>query len=208
MGITTRQFGDFVQAVLRSLPNDLDPITVQGWIENQESLRKILREAFALNNKLAKPTGLPIKASAQIDNTYHLSVDYGRSVKEGVKAGRYNSADSDINSNNFQTNRNGIANIEVKLVHFNQRINITEVLREFERMGYRPADLHELLAFGEKYQEAQRDFPILALGSIWRDNINYFHVPCIYGDGWGRFLGTCWVGCNWDEPNRFAAVRK
>jgi hypothetical protein len=35
-------------------------------------------------------------------------------------------------------------------------------------MGYRPAELSELLAFGENYPEVQRKFPVIAFGSIWR----------------------------------------
>ncbi|MBI4123031.1 MAG: hypothetical protein HY458_01550 [Parcubacteria group bacterium] len=44
--MTTGQFREFAGAVLRSLPDDLDPTTAQGWIENQESLRRILHESL------------------------------------------------------------------------------------------------------------------------------------------------------------------
>ena len=45
--MTTGQFREFAGAVLRSLPDNLDPTAAQGWIENQEGLRKVLHEALS-----------------------------------------------------------------------------------------------------------------------------------------------------------------
>ena len=41
--MSTGQFREFAGAVLRSLPDDLDSTVAQEWIENQDSLRKVLR---------------------------------------------------------------------------------------------------------------------------------------------------------------------
>jgi hypothetical protein len=141
-------------------------------------------------------------------NTYPLSVDYGRSVEDGVKTGRYDWVNSGITSRNFPTKRKGTAEVAVELVHFNRYISTDEALRELDRMGYRPAELHELLAFGEKYPEVQREFPVVALGSVWRDWNGDRDVPCLYGDGSTRRLGLGWVERGWDGVYRFAVVRK
>jgi len=44
-----KQFAEFVSAVVRSLPRDMDSTTAQGWIENQAALAKILHEAIMPN---------------------------------------------------------------------------------------------------------------------------------------------------------------
>ena len=204
--MTTGQFREFAGAVLRSLPDDFDPTTAQGWIENQESLARVLRETLLPDGK---PAGLPAEASTQAGNIYHLSVDYGRSVEDGVRAGRYDWATSDdINSRNFPTKRKGTAEVEVELVHFNRGISTDEALGELDRMGYRPAEVHELLAFGEKYPKVQREFPIVALGSVWQDRNGDRSVPCLGRDGSERGLSLDWVEDDWYEVYRFAAVRK
>jgi hypothetical protein len=194
--MTTGQFREFAGAVLRSLPDDLDPTTVQGWIENQDSLRKALREALMPDD--GKPA----------DNTYPLSVDYGRSVENGVKAGCYDVVNSDITSRNFTTNRKGTAEVAVELVHFNRYVSTNEALRELNRMGYRPAELHELLAFGEKYPEVQREFPVVALGSVWHGRDGCRYVPYLDWFGSERYLDLFWIEFDWYEVCRFAAVRK
>jgi hypothetical protein len=142
------------------------------------------------------------------DNIYPLSVDYGRSVEDGVKAGRYDWVNSDITSLNFPTKRKGRAEVVMELVHFNRYISNDGALRELDRMGYRPAELHELLAFGEKYFEVQLEFPVVALGFVWRGRGGGRFVPYLFRDGSKRYLYLGWIGDGWDEIYRFAAVRK
>lgn len=49
--MTVSQFKKFAEAVLCSLPDDLDPTIAEGWIKNQWGLRKILREALMPSRK-------------------------------------------------------------------------------------------------------------------------------------------------------------
>ena len=141
-------------------------------------------------------------------DSYPISVDYERSVEDGVKAGLYDYTNPNITSINFKTKRKGKADLVVELVRFNTRISTDYALRELDRMGYRPVELRELLAFGEKYPDVQRKFPILALGSVWQYGNGYRLIPCLYGNGSLRYLFLDWVGNGWDEIYRFAAVRK
>lgn len=141
-------------------------------------------------------------------NTYLVSVDYGLSVEDAVKLGRYDWTNSEITSKHFPTNRKGKADVAVELIHFNRVVSTDEALRELDKAGYRPAELHELLAFGEKYSELQREFPIVALGSVWQDRYGNRFVPYLYGDGSERYLDLRWLGHAWIEVCRFAAVRK
>jgi len=204
----TGSYVEFQAAVLRALPRDIDSDIALGWTQNGESLARVLREALTPDGK---PAGLSAKASAKASNTYSLSVDYGRSVEDAVKAGRYDWANSDITSRNFPTKRKGTAEIEVDLIHFNRYISTDEALRELDRMDYRPAELHELLAFGEKYPEVQYMFPIVALGSVWhnwRGWNNDCFVPSLSWSNSGRVLGLDRIKHGWHwGASRFAAVR-
>ena len=75
-------------------------------------------------------------------------------------------------------------------------------------MGLRPANLPELLAFGAKYPKKQREFPIVALGSVWRYWCGSRSVACLWSVGSLRFLFLYWLEFGGDAIYRFAAVRK
>jgi len=188
----TGGYVEFQAAVLRALPRDINPDVALGWTQNGESLARVLREALTPDGK---PAG----------NTYPLSVDYGRSVEDAVKAGRYDWADSGITSKNSPTERK--AEVAVELIYFKLYISTDEALRELDRMDYRPAELHELLAFGEKYPEVQREFPIVALGSVLHDRFGRRFVPSLDRHGSGRILNLDWFEFGWSGIYRFAAVR-
>jgi len=188
-------FMEFVGAVIRQLPRDINPTTADGWINNQDALKKALREVLSPNEK-------------PVVNAYSAVVDYGKSVEEMVKLGRYDWSSNNITSEHFPTKRIGKTEIVVDLVHFNRRIGTDEALKELDRMGYRPAELYELLAFGEKYPEIQRGFPVIALGSVWRSSGGNRYVPCLGGSGFRRYLDLHWIEGGWGGLYRFAAVRK
>lgn len=188
-------FMELVGAVVRQLPRDINPTTANGWIKNQDALKKALREALLPNEKSTR-------------NAYPIVVDYGKSMEEMVESGRYDWSDNNITSEHFPTERIGKMEIAVELVHFNRYIGIDEALQEFDRMGYRPAELYELLAFGEKYPEIQREFPIVALGSVWQASHGNCCAPYLCGHGSERRLHLDWLGDDWDGICRFAAVRK
>ncbi|MFH1990409.1 MAG: hypothetical protein ABIJ19_00960 [Patescibacteria group bacterium] len=83
-----------------------------------------------------------------------------------------------------------------------------EVLSELDKMGLRPVTLKELLALGEGFPNLQREFPIIALGSVW-DSDNFRHCPRLGGDTSERILFLSWItGRWWGDGYRFAAVRK
>ncbi len=136
-----------------------------------------------------------------------ITVNYGLSVEDAVEIGRYDWANNDITSKNFPTTQTGKAEVVLEPIHFNCYISTKDAPLKLDRMGYRPAELHELLAFGEKYQNVQREFPIVALGSVWHQRGGR-RVPCLYGDSSGRVLGLLWVGRAWPKISRFAAVCK
>ena len=158
----------------------------------------------ALKRFLRKENPWPSAAN----NVYLLTVDYSRSVEAGIAAGKYDWKNNDITSKNFPTTRAGVAELEIQLVHFNREISSDEAIGELDKMGLRPAELHELLAFGENYPDVQREFPVIALGSGWRDSYGFRCVPYLDRSGSWRDLDLLWLGSGCHGYCRFAAVRK
>lgn len=151
-------------------------------------------------------SGKPIEKLAE--NCYKVLVDYGQTLQQMIANGKYDYANSDITSDNFPIQGSGQQNIVVELVHFGRGMELDEVLKEFEARGLRAATLPELLAFGTTYPEKQREFPIVALGSVWQRRFGSRRVPYLHRGDLRRKLYPFWDGGRWDDDCRFAAVRK
>jgi len=140
-----------------------------------------------------------------------LSVDYSRTVQEMINAGKYGWTNDNITEKHFPlpTELNGKkVSVSTKLFHFNRPINSQDAIKEMDKAGYRPATLAELLALGEKQPELQKEFPIVALGSIWTDANGNRNVPYLDVNGHKRKLNLNWFDNDWNDNCRFLAVRK
>lgn len=97
--------------------------------------------------------------------------------------------------------------VDAKLFHFNCTMTSDAVERELEAAGYRSAVFAELLAFGAEYPEVQRQFPVIALGSVAEaDGVRC--VPVLGKDGTARTLFRIRCDSDWFDACRFLAVRK
>lgn len=67
--------------------------------------------------------------------------------------------------NGSQNNGGDIGEVEMELIHFDEYITSTKVLKKLNKIGYRPAVTQELRAFKEKYPKIQCGFSVVALGS-------------------------------------------
>ncbi|MGH9460150.1 MAG: hypothetical protein ACRD1X_02955 [Vicinamibacteria bacterium] len=137
---------------------------------------------------------------------FPVAIDYSQSLVAMIQTGRYDWVNSDITEKHFPV-ASGPAQVSIELVHFNRVMSTDDVLSELDRRGLRPATLPELLAFGEKYPEKQRKFPIIALGSVWRYWLGGCHAPYLWGNALVRCLFLFWLG-RWRGRCCFAAVRK
>ncbi len=173
---------------------------------SDEEIRKLV------SDEVETPIGKIVEVLAETlrkaTNVLSVLVDYGRSVADLVAAGNYDWKNSDVNDKNFPVSRRGTDTVDVTLVHFNRTISTENALTELDRMGLKPADLHTLLSLGEKYPELQREYPIVALGSVWQDRLGNRYVPYLFRNVSERGLHLVWVGHDWVEVCRFAAVRK
>jgi len=141
-------------------------------------------------------------------NIFKVAVNYARPLMEMIRAGKYDYVNSDIIAKHFPVKGKDILPVELELVHLNKYISSDDAIAEIKQRGFRPAKIEELLAFGEKYPEEQRKYPIVALGSVWRSWRGIRDVPYLGGRGDGRGLSLDCFGYDWDEDFRFLVVRE
>ena len=135
-----------------------------------------------------------------------LTVSYDHSIADLVNDGQYDRSNGDITDSNFPSDESGEKEVETALFHFNQSVSSEDAIERMKKDGCRPATMKELLSFGAQYPEIQREFLIVALGSVTpfggdRD------VGCRDRCGSSRGLLRAWFGIGWDAGCRFLAVR-
>ena len=142
--------------------------------------------------------------------SFNIVVDYERSLSEMIKAGKYDWPNNDIAADHFpiKGKDKGKQEKNVVLFHFDKTMSSEQVIVEMDKEGFLPAKIEDNLALGEIQPELQKQFPIVALGSIWRDAVALPRVSCLYWDGTRRALHLCWFAYSWDPDSRFLAVRK
>ena len=158
----------------------------------------------ALVNALAEPVAPVIDLATGI---CRFVVDFGKSLEEMIAAGKYDWRNNDITSARFPITGGGRVSVDAKLFHFNRTMTSDEVGRELDKAGYRSATIAELLAFGAAFPEVQRQFPVIALGSVG-SVFGFRLVPCLRRRGAERNLYLSWHDGAWDDVCRFLAVRK
>jgi len=151
----------------------------------------------------------------RIDYSFDLSVN-DKKLEKAVQAGEYDEVNPNITSKNFPSVRMK-PDVRVDLACFSQVISTPEALEEFSKMGYRPANLPELLALGEKQPDMQLGFPMVTLDPvITLDENDNFCFPCLTSHGRRRVLDLVYPnsngengeeGKNWARAYRFAIVR-
>ncbi len=149
-----------------------------------------------------------MKAIEVAEKVFSVTVDYAQSLANMVRAGNYDWVNSDITEKHFPVKGEGKTEKELHLVHLNRAISSDDAVRELDKMGYAPAKIEDLLALGASYPELQRQFPIVALGSVWRRLLGHRHVPCLWSYTAERYLRLHWLEGDWREDHRFLAVRK
>ncbi len=138
---------------------------------------------------------------------FSVNINYDLSVESLVINGKYDWKDDNITNENFPTARKGEVDLVLELVHFNEVLTSEEVLEVLDEMGYRPAELYELLAVGAQYPEEQKKNPIVALSSDGQRLASECH-PYLWIGVRGRELRCHWFGSKWGEDFRFLAVSK
>jgi hypothetical protein len=138
-----------------------------------EHVYALVIEDTKLNGKIDAAV---FESAEQLKRTYIVPVNFNASIEELLELGHYDSFEGEITSENFPTKRTGKVETKIELIPF-RVAHGKEALMELDKMGYRPAEAHEVLPFGAKYPDLQRLIKIVALGSVWDDS----KVVCLRG---------------------------
>lgn len=171
-----------------------------------EDLHRLLTDS-----KLAQQVAKLIMSGRQkAGDTFKVVVDYSKSLAEMIRLGKYDWANDDINDKHFPIQGAGQHEAELVLVHFNKDITTKEVLAHLSSNDLKAAEIEHLLVFGTIYPEIQKEFPVVALGSVWVLGGGFRDCPYLSFVGGGRELGLGWRGDDdqWGGGCRFLAVRK
>ena len=125
-----------------------------------------------------------------------------------ISDGKYDSVNSNITDENFPVPENFVLGSDPKVFHFDRSISSEDVVKEMDKVGYRPAMIWDLLDFGAKNPEEQRKYPIVGLGSVgWGEWLPLRSVS-LDGRDSERCLYLRWWGRDWFARCRFLGVRK
>ena len=185
---------------------------LQKLLEAIDNKKLSIPEAIALiNGKNGKIEKKVATSQAITTDDVKLTVDYTKTVEQAIADGNYDWKNSDVTAKNFPISPEMIGkkvDISGRLFHFDRNINSKEAIKEMDSDGCRPAILMELLALGATHPELQRQFPVVALGSVWRDSDGNRRVPVLDVGDSGRQLDLGYFDSGWSASYRFLGVRK
>ena len=139
--------------------------------------------------------------------SFSIHIDYSQSLADMIKAGKYDWKNDDITEKRFPLKGKGSVEHTVHLLHYDRVMTSVDVITAMDVAGQEPALIEDLLAFGAKYPEEQRKYPIIALGSSAGVRGSR-RVPCLDGFGSLRSLHLDWFDYGWLEQCRFLARNK
>lgn len=146
-------------------------------------------------------------AKMLVGNTANIyPINVVGNINDAVKSGNYDWSNSDISDKHFTADQPHDCDLILK--HFGKDMSTDAVLKALDAEGLRPATMSELLALGAQYPELQRQFPIIALGSVWQDLFGSRYVGYLFSYGSKRELNLRYYDYDWSDLCRFAAIRK
>lgn len=159
--------------------------------------KKFLRKESTWNDFISKP--------------YRVFLEH-KTIEEAVKADSGLLPREHVNNNSFKVLDSDFGKRDIYLIHFNYSIEFNEAIEEMNKIGMRPASIMELLALGAEYPNLQRNFEIVALGSVYDDggwsNTGTRFVPFLSEDN-SKFRVVIVANHEeWHAYYRFAAVYK
>ena len=179
---------------------------VAGWNEGSPTPAQ-LKEFFA-QIESGRITGKKLQAMLGGHKEFLMAVNYSQSLDQMIKAGYCNWINDNITVDHFPIEGSGKQEKNFTLFHFDKTKTSEEVIAEMNKEGFSPAKIEDLLVLGESQPELQKQFPIIALGSVWRDSDGNPLVPYLRWSGIERNLNLDYFASSWRSGYRFLAVRK
>lgn len=140
--------------------------------------------------------------------TFDIIVDYDQAFQKMIEVGNYDYVNNYIKAEHFPVEGSSKQKKIITLLRLDKTMTSDEVKAEMEKQGFCPAKIEDLLVLGEIQPELQKQFPIVALGSVWQDPDDDRYAPCLGWGGVGRSLGLYLLGGDWSANCRFVALRK
>jgi hypothetical protein len=131
-----------------------------------------------------------------------VTVDYRQTLDQMIAAGGYDQVNRHITHASFPVADGDAAERELILMHLGHVASTDEVLRQLDELGVRSGRIEELLAFGTAYPEAQRQFPIVAVGAL----DEYRRRPFLWGSARVRHLDLRFDEKIWGGTIRFLSL--
>jgi hypothetical protein len=131
-----------------------------------------------------------------------VTIDYQQTLGQMIAAGGYDQVNRHITQSSFPVAGGDTADRELTLVHLGHVASTDEVLRQLDELAVRSGRIEELLAFGAAYPEAQRQFPIVAVGAL----DEYRRRPFLWGSARVRHLDLRFDEKIWGGSIRFLTV--
>ena len=152
-------------------------------------------------------------ALADGQKIFPLMVDGKKTFQSLIKDGHYTNVDEELVPINPKLAPSANNKINFVLVEWKADLALSEVTKELERLGYRPATLRELLAFGAQFPEEQLlpGKPILAPHAVLRgradDEMEHTYFVYLRGVEKQRILGAAIAGSFWNKNWRCLAAQ-
>ncbi len=152
------------------------------------------------------------------EGEFPVTVDYSMSFEAMVQAGHYDNMKylyDFVTEDKFPIQGEGRVNKVLRLAH---QVNFEcpptcptgeQILWGVEDLADDPADIADLLAFGARYPDLQRQFDqILAPGSVSdeptpKDDDDNRSMPVLYEFEKARHLNTIWWQAGWEDDDWF-----
>lgn len=135
--------------------------------------------------------------------TRAVMIDYRQTLGQMIAAGAYDHVNRHITGSSFPVAGGDAAERELTLVHVGRVASTDEVLHQLEDLAVRSGRIEELLALGAAYPQAQRQFPIVAVGAL----DEYGRCPFLWGSPRVRNLDLRFDEKIWSGGIRFLTVR-
>lgn len=194
--LTDGEYRELMACLFEGVPNrdQLNPDVVRAHLSNKAASHS------AVAVLLSKPPQVT-------EDIYPITVDYSLTLEQMIVAGAYDWVNSAITPKNFPVKGKGIVILDAQFIYFGCSMSSDAIIAELDKIGLRPATHAELLAFGAKYPELQRQFLSVALGSVGEVGGGRF-VVYLWRHADERRLNLDCFAYYWFGYCRFLAVRK
>ncbi len=135
--------------------------------------------------------------------SHTVTIDYGQPLAQMIAAGDYDHVNRHITEASWPVQRGEPVARELILVHVGRVASTDEVQYALDELGVRSGRIEELLAFGAAYPQAQRQFPVVAVGAL----DPYHRRPFLWGSPRVRHLDLRFDEKIWSGNIRFLTVR-